>query len=849
MGFLSEIHESRGTWTGPYSFKDPALAKIFGGGAQTFAGVTVTDQLVMTCSAVYDAVNTLSSDIAKMPLNLLKRLPNGGSEHYFESKTYHLLKTEPNSEMGPMTFKQTLLAHALTLGGGYAEIERNQLDQPVHLWPITPDRIRSKRTAGVGTLYYDVDNGKHRLASMNVLHLHGLGYDGTSGYALIDLARQVVGLALASERYASLFFGNNAALSGVVGFEGRMGEEELKNYREALEAGQRTDKAFRLLLLDGGAKFQPFTSTNQNAQLDELRDKQIEEVSRFYRIPVHKLNSLKRATFSNVEQQDLEYYKGPILDWATLLEQECARKLIPRLERRQQFFKHNANVFLRGDIVSRFTALGIARDKGIINANEWRDLEDMNPQEGAQGSEYLVQSAQVPARLLTQLAEAQIAKTKREAEPQPPPPSGGSKTNDAGDDDAINERVARAEQLTAELRTKLETEIEGRALAEGARETLTAEVERRRVDEEAARTALEAIRQDATRLEREGVDVRAELAAAQQALTDTRRELESTEAARAAAVADVELHQQAVAEVGESLHNLSVIEATLRSEQVALQADRAEVVQRLDKEAEARQLAEAELRQAVQRAESAEGRVSEVQSDLVSAREELDGLRAKLTGADALAETAVTDRAAVQAAADECRSQLEAAQARVADLERSVGQVQFELTHAQEAVAAARLDVDRAHQTISEQERSQASLSAAAAATVAAHRHLYVHIMRGAIEREADRARRAQQTPEKLRQWIDSWYEGHAELMHAALLPAVKIHHAWLGDESDAGELTRALVAEHIGTSRRQLQAVVNGDAAALAGSLAGLLRRWETERIHEIPDRLMEKEVAHARS
>src|SRR5262245_5606935 len=107
MGLLSSVHESRSYWTGSYSLKDPALAQLFGSSAKTDAGIVVTDEMALMCAAVFQAVNVLSSDVAKAPLNLLKRRQDGGSDHYLDSKTYHLLKTEPNPEMGSMVFRQT----------------------------------------------------------------------------------------------------------------------------------------------------------------------------------------------------------------------------------------------------------------------------------------------------------------------------------------------------------------------------------------------------------------------------------------------------------------------------------------------------------------------------------------------------------------------------------------------------------------------------------------------------------------------------------------------------------------------------------------------------------------------
>jgi HK97 family phage portal protein len=835
MSFLQSVHEKRSYWTGPYSLKDPELNKLFNVGAQTDSGIVVTDELAMTCAAVYACVNVLSSDIAKAPLNLLKRRKDGGADHYTDSKTYHLLKTEPNPEMGAMIFRQTLTAHALTLGGGYAEIERNALDQPVALWPITPPRIARKVDERTGRTFYLVDQ-KKRLEPEDVFHIHGLGYDGLSGYALLDLARQAVGLALATEKFAAKFFGNNAGIGGVVGFDGSMDEEELKLYREALEAGSKVDRTFRLLLLDHNAKFYPYTSTNSDAQMDELRDKQLDEVSRFYRVPPHKVNNLKRATFSNIEHSDLEYYKGPVLDWFTLWEQEALRKLVSRPERRIQYFKHNANVFLRGDITSRYTALGIARDKGIINANEWRDLEDMNPQDGEQGKDYLVQTAQTPAKLLTAQAEANLEKTKAETQKikQPPP----EPVNPAPAPPVDTGRAERAEAALAEVRTQLDAEIEKRAAAEAGRDAITVEVETRRQADAEAATALASVQAELAVKTTLSAEDRARLATAESEKSDSQRELEQARVELAAKTAELTEVRTRETSISEQFHNLSILEAEAKRDLASEREAKATVETERDR-------LDASLREQTERAELAEARSAAALAEFAAAKDDAEALRATALKAETLAADATGGKAEAEAVAREARSQADAAIARASELEQAVGKAQADVAHATDALQSAVNARDRARSAMESATTVDATVRAK---TMAAHRELFVHIMRGAIERETDRARRAQQTPEKLRHWIETWYDGHAELMRAALLPAVKVHLAWLGDEADPGELVWQLVAEHVATSRRQLATVVNGDAEALAGSLAGLLRRWDAERVNEIPDLMLRREVAHGR-
>lgn len=408
----------------PISVRDPALAKFFGDGYRSTAGIVVNEENALTCSAVLNAVMQISNDVAKLPLNLRKRTQDGGSEDYVDSKLYNLLKLEPNPEMGSMEFRRTLTAHALTCHGGYAEIERDGLGRPVAIWPLTPDRVRPVRKKieklgkyELGPLKYEIDGGDTVLDASDVVHIHGLGYDGYVGYQIINKARQAIGLALAAERFGGSFFGNGTTFGGIFSTEMDLDEETVNAQRELIEKyHQSSEKAWKNLFLLGGWKYQGGAGVDpQKSQMVETRDKQIEEVARFFRMPPYRLGLNKPGTvsYASVELANLDYYTGALLDWLTTWEQELNRKLIPRLERRQQYIKHNANAFLRADIKTRYDAYAVLLDRGVFNADDVLELEDMSPQSDGLGKIYLVQGAQVPKDKIQAIADSQIARGNR----------------------------------------------------------------------------------------------------------------------------------------------------------------------------------------------------------------------------------------------------------------------------------------------------------------------------------------------------------------------------------------------------------------------------------------------------
>ncbi len=821
----------RSSWTGPLSLKSPELARIFSDGQKSYAGVPVTYASAFTFSAVYDAVNQISSDIAKLPFNLMKRRADGGAEPFWDSKLYRLMKVEPNPEMGSMVFRRTLQAHALTLKGAFAEIERDGLGKPAALWPLDPTRVTPKRDSR-DRLYYEVQNydGKPATAldPRDVLHIAGLGYDGLSGYSVIDKARQAIGLALAAERFGATFFGNGSTFGGVLSTDQPMpGEEDQKAFREMIESlHMGPERAHRFLMLWGGVKYQRTGIAPNEAQMNELRSKQVEEVARFFNMPPHKLKNLERATFSNIEQQDLEYYKGPILSWITLWEEECNRKLIPSLEARQQFFKHNANAFLRADAAGRTALYSALLDRGVYSADEVRELEDMNPQPDGQGAMYLVQGAMVPKDRVQALADAQI---KRSETPAPTPPDSADSDPRVRD---MAERVERAEAAAVEARERAAVEAARRADVEASAGVLACErdeaLERERLSaiQAASLTAVaDGLRSELTaltdRLAAEG-EARTLVESERQAL---RASLDAARAAQPALEAAVEDARVALAEAERRAADAEQVASVATVERAASDAARdearraaTEAADRLREALEAVAAAEAARAGAIEKAERA-------LADVADAEAERASLELERQAAAAASEAARSEAVRLEALLHDESSARRAVEAKLAASEQ------------ERAELASALDV------------STRSADTSDAAIIAAHRALAEHRLRGLIARQRDRLLRDKPTPERLRTIAEKWYEGFTAAMTDELLPIVTVHLAFIRSSESARAMTDGIVSAHVRESIGQILALADGEPGAIGIALARVLDRWDAERPAAFAEALMQKELDYVRS
>jgi HK97 family phage portal protein len=273
----------------------------------------------------------------------------------------------------------------LNFGDGYAEIVLGRYGQPIELWPIESHRVAV--SIENGSPMYRVSNPGREdlfLDSRRMLHLHGPSLDGFVGVNIARIAREALSLAAAAERFSGTFFGNGATFGGILSSDKPLGDKTAENLRKAINARhQGVSNAHRFLLLDGGSmKYDKLGTDPEHAQLLEMRTFQIREIARFLRIPVSKLGDLERSTYSNIEQQNLDYYQSCLRPWFVRFEQELDLKLLTAADRATLHFEHVLDGLLRADTEKRAQFYQVMSSAGLMTPNEIRRLENLPPFEG-----------------------------------------------------------------------------------------------------------------------------------------------------------------------------------------------------------------------------------------------------------------------------------------------------------------------------------------------------------------------------------------------------------------------------------------------------------------------------------
>lgn len=364
--------------------------KIFGA-TSSKSGVAVNEQTAMRFTAVFDCVRILAETPASLPLIIYKRLQTGGKQRAPEHPTYSVLHDMANPEMTAMTFRETVQGHAVGWGNGYAYIVREN-GWCKELWPLLPDKTKPVRVNGELLYKVSLPNGEQRnLNPLDVLHIPGFGFDGLQGYNPIQLAKEAIGLGLAAEEFGGRFFGQGTNLGGIVEHPGKLGAVAHENIKSSLsQMYQGLNRSHLLLILEEGMKYQKLGVDPDSAQFLETRKYQVTEIARLFRVPPHMIGDLERSTYNNIEHMAIDFVVHTLRPWLVRWEQALNYKLFTPKERREYFAEHLVDGLLRGDSKTRAEALATLRQNGIINADEWREIENMNPQEGGTGKIYLV---------------------------------------------------------------------------------------------------------------------------------------------------------------------------------------------------------------------------------------------------------------------------------------------------------------------------------------------------------------------------------------------------------------------------------------------------------------------------
>ncbi len=365
--------------------------------SNTYSGEAINEDTAIRISAVWACIRVLSESIASLPLEIYKKDKDGNKTLQPKHPLYTLLHSQPNKIMTSFMFRETLQTHLCLHGNAYVKIIRNNAMRPISLEIINPSVVSVKLVEG--ELYYHLKktayNKDEVIHQDDILHLAGLSFDGMIGKSPISVARENLGLTLAAQTYGSAFFGNGASLSGVLEHPSSLSKEAAERLAYSWnQKFQGAQQAHKTAVLEEGLKYKAVSIPPEDAQFLETRKFQVTEICRIFRIPNYLVGDLERATYSNIEQQSIDFVVYTLRPWLVRWEQELNRKLFKESEKGKLTFKFNIDGLLRGDSKSRAEYYKDLFNVGALSPNDVRRLENLNPIEN--GDDYYVQVNMAP---------------------------------------------------------------------------------------------------------------------------------------------------------------------------------------------------------------------------------------------------------------------------------------------------------------------------------------------------------------------------------------------------------------------------------------------------------------------
>lgn len=376
---------------------NPALWNLYGS-SNTEASIHINEDTGLNLSSVYNAIQIISGATSILPIHLYKRNKDNSRKKIIGHPAQQILNAKTNEVTIAMSFRECSMGHLLGWGNSYAEIVRNQMGTLSELWIITPDRVTPMWENK--TIIYEIAFGSEKvyLPRERILHISGLGYNGIIGYSVIRKAAESIGLGMAAEQFGARFFGQNTNMGGILKFPRALGEDAKENLKKSLNANYTgLGKSHRWMILEQGVEIEKLGISPDDSQFLQTRQFQVQDIARWFNIPPHFLKDLSRATYSNIEEQGLEFVKYTLSPWLTRLEQWYNAQLLTDNERRLgYYFKHSIEGLLRGDSESRAKFYQSLFNMGSLTPNEIRELEDMDRLDAENADKSYIQLNLVP---------------------------------------------------------------------------------------------------------------------------------------------------------------------------------------------------------------------------------------------------------------------------------------------------------------------------------------------------------------------------------------------------------------------------------------------------------------------
>jgi len=361
-------------------------------GPRTATGRRVSTEGALQQVTVLACVRLIAESVGMLPMVLYQRLEPRGKERASAHPLYPLLHDQSNPELTAAELREIMAGHIALWGNAYCEIEFDGAGRRRALWPLRPDRMTVEVNDANERVYsYQLPSGEvASLPRYRVWHVQGWGTDGYVGKSPIALARESIGLSMATEEFGARFFGNDSRPGGILRTPGKLSDDAAKRMKHRWEeAHGGLSNAHRVAVLEEGLEWQAIGIPPEDAQFLETRKFQEAQICQVYRVPPHMIGITERSTSwgTGIEQQGIGFVTFTLMPYLVRFAQTVGRDLLTPAERRTLFAEFLTEALERGDLKARYDAYNVGRQGGWLSVNDIREKENMNPVDG--GDTYL----------------------------------------------------------------------------------------------------------------------------------------------------------------------------------------------------------------------------------------------------------------------------------------------------------------------------------------------------------------------------------------------------------------------------------------------------------------------------
>jgi HK97 family phage portal protein len=349
-------------------------------GVTTKSNQNVTPDSAFRSTTVYACVRVLAETIASLPLMVYRKRPDGGREPAPEFYLHSLMHDIPNPQQTSFELREMLMGHISLRGNAYSYLERDNGGFIRNIYPLNPAMMQVKLIDGKLLYEYNQEGITRIFTEDQIWHWKGLSNDGIVGLSPVSIARESIGLGLLAEDHEARLLANSARAGGILEFPGKLTEDTRTRLKKSIHDSQTGANAYDTMILEGGLKWSQIGMSNIDAQFLELRNFQVEDICRIFRVPAVLIQHPdKTMTYASAEQFFLSFVQHSIRPWCVRIEQSANKILLTDQQRKKFFIEFKLDGLLRGDLKTRYEAYRIGRMSGWLSTNDIRALENMNP--------------------------------------------------------------------------------------------------------------------------------------------------------------------------------------------------------------------------------------------------------------------------------------------------------------------------------------------------------------------------------------------------------------------------------------------------------------------------------------